>query len=72
MHQGKQYNITLRWNEEQRTYRATVDDLPGVEGIGGTREEALAAVQNAIRWRLEAATEGTRPPATQQEPESHH
>jgi predicted RNase H-like HicB family nuclease len=62
MSEGKAYDITLRWNAEQWAYLATVDELPGVEGTGRTREEALAAVQDAIRWRLESATEGTRPP----------
>ena len=69
---GNEYPITLRWSEEQHTYIATVDDLPGVEGKGHTRETALGAVQDAIRWWLEAATEGTRPSPTQTEAAQQH
>ena len=60
MAEGKQYAISLWWSEEEHTYIAQADDLPGVTGKGDTKEHALAAVQDAIRWRLEAPTEGTR------------
>ena len=64
MHEGQQYNISLRWDEKEHTYIASADDLPGVIGKGNTRENALAAVQDALRWRMESASEGTRPPET--------
>ena len=61
MADGKQFAISIWWSEEQHVYIAQADDLPGVMGKGDTKEDALAAVQDAIRWRLEAQTEGTRP-----------
>ena len=61
MHGDKQCAITLRWDQHQRTYVAEATDFPGVAGKGRTREEALAAVQDAIRWQAEAATEGSPP-----------
>jgi predicted RNase H-like HicB family nuclease len=60
MAKGKEYQITLRWSEEEHAYIAQADDLPGVTGKGDTKEHALAAVQDAIRWWLDAPTEGTR------------
>jgi predicted RNase H-like HicB family nuclease len=63
MAEGKQYRISLWWSEEQHAYIAQADDLPGVTGKGDTKEHAVAAVEDAIRWRLEASTEGTHPPA---------
>ena len=72
MSKGKKYNITLGWNEEQQTYIAQADDIPGVSGKGKTREDALVALQDAIRWWLEAATEGTVPPSQPDKPEPQH
>lgn len=70
MSEGKKYSITLGWNEEQQSYIAQADDIPGVIGKGKTREAALVALQDAIRWWLEAATEGTVPASSQDAPES--
>ncbi len=67
MAEGKQYRVTLWWSDEEQTYIAQADDLPGVIGKGNTKENALAAVEDAIRWRLEAPTEGTYPPAPEPE-----
>ncbi len=72
MNEGKQYHLTLRWSEDQHSYIATVDELPGVAGKGTTRELAIAAAQDAIRWRLESATEGTRPPPAENEQNPQH
>ncbi len=72
MSEGKQYTITLRWNEEQHSYTAQADDIPGVIGKGKTREDALVALQDAIRWWLEAATEGTAPASSSDAPEFQH
>ena len=68
MHESQQYNITLHWDEQQHTYIAEADDLPGVTGKGNTRENAIAAVEDAIRWWLESATEGTQPSQAQEGP----
>ncbi len=70
MHEGKQYNITLRWDEQEHIYIASADDIPGVTGKGNTREHALAAMQDALRWWVESASEGTRPPETPAEPDN--
>ncbi|HLW03421.1 MAG TPA: type II toxin-antitoxin system HicB family antitoxin [Ktedonobacterales bacterium] len=70
MQEGKQYNISLRWDEKEHTYIASADDLPGVTGKGNTREHALAAVQDAIRWWLESGSEGTRRTESPAEPEN--
>jgi predicted RNase H-like HicB family nuclease len=69
MSKSKKYNITLGWNEEQHIYIAQADDIPGVIGKGKTREDALVALQDAIRWWLETATEGTVPPSSPDAPD---
>lgn len=72
MSESKKYTITLGWNEEEQTYIAQADDIPGVIGKGKTRDDALVALQDAIRWWLEAATEGTAPPSSPDAPEPQH
>lgn len=70
MHEGTQYNITMRWDEQEHMYIASADDIPGVNGKGNTREHALTALQDALRWWMESGSEGTRPPETHPEPEN--
>ncbi len=70
MSEGQPFNITLRWDAELHAYIAEATDLPGVTGKGSTRAEALAAVQEAIRWQAEAATEGIPPTPPQSEGET--
>lgn len=61
MSEDNTYDITLRSDEQQHLTIAKVTGLPGVVGKGHTREEAIAAVKEAIRWQAEAATEGHHP-----------
>ncbi len=67
MSEGQPFTITLRWDAELHASIAEATDLPGVTGKGRTRAEALAAVQEAIRWQAEAATEGIPPAPGQPE-----
>jgi predicted RNase H-like HicB family nuclease len=59
------YTILLRWSEDQHIYLGQVPDLIGVEGTGSTYEEALAAVQEAIRWWRKMSGEGSSSPVSQ-------
>ena len=46
--------ITWRWVKQHHIYLAATTHLRGVMGQGQTIEEALAAVQEAIRTQAEA------------------
>jgi predicted RNase H-like HicB family nuclease len=64
MSENDHFSIILRWSEAQHVYLGQVQDLIGVEGTGTTYEEALAAVQEAMRWWHERSGEGSSSPVS--------
>lgn len=54
MRANKAGAITWRWVKKQQVYLAATTHLRGVVGRGQTLEEALAAVQEAIRSQAAA------------------
>lgn len=62
------YEIEIFWSDEDEAYIATVPDLPYCSAWGGTYEEALTQVQDAIRGHIEVRLETGRPVP---EPRSH-
>ena len=49
------YEIDIFWSDEDDAFVAVVPDLPYCSAWGGTYEEALAQVQEAIRGHIEVA-----------------
>lgn len=49
------YHINLFWSDEDRCWIADVPDLRPCSAHGGTREAAIASVQDAIEGWLETA-----------------
>ncbi len=49
------YNITLYWSNIDSAVVAEVPELPGCTAHGGTYEQALKNVQDAIQFWLDTA-----------------
>ncbi len=49
------YEIILLWSEEDNAFVADVPELPGCMAHGGTQEEALRNVQEAMSGWIEVA-----------------
>lgn len=59
----KNYEITLWWSEDDRLFVAEIPELPGCIAHGSTREDALAAVGEAMElWIASAVTAGEAVP----------
>ncbi|HEX9733900.1 MAG TPA: type II toxin-antitoxin system HicB family antitoxin [Thermoanaerobaculia bacterium] len=51
------YQVILTWDEVDRIYVARALDLPGCAAHGGTREEAVNNIRDAIELWLDTARE---------------
>ena len=51
------YETIIYWSEEDQAFIAEVPELPGCMAHGGTQEQALASVKEAIELWLETAKE---------------
>jgi predicted RNase H-like HicB family nuclease len=51
------YEIILYWSAEDDVFVAEVPELPGCMSHGGTQEEALRCVQEAIQLWIDTAQE---------------
>lgn len=47
------YSYRVFWSDEDAAFVATVDELPGLSGIGDTQEEALKELRVAVGVGLE-------------------
>ncbi len=55
------YEVIIYWSEDDFAYVAEVPELPGCMAHGGSRQEALANVDDAMALWLETAREFGRP-----------
>lgn len=51
------YEIIIGWSDADQVYIAAVPELPGCVARGDTHESALANAHEAIKLRIETATE---------------
>ena len=51
------YEVIIYWSEEDEVFVADVPELPGCMAHGITQEAALGNAQDAIRLRIDTATE---------------
>lgn len=51
------YETIIYWSEEDQVFVADVPELPGCMAHGGTQEEALGNVMDAIRLWIDTANE---------------
>lgn len=61
------HEVNLYWSKRDDSFIAVVPELPGCQADGGTRQEALAAVEVVIAEWIETAKELGRAI-----PKSHH
>lgn len=55
------YEIILFWSEEDDAFVAEVPELPGCMAHGGTQDEALRNIQEAMAGWIDLARELRRP-----------
>jgi predicted RNase H-like HicB family nuclease len=55
------YEVIIYWSEDDFAFVAEVPELPGCMAHGGSRQEALANVDDAMVLWLETAREFGRP-----------
>ena len=51
------YQITVHWSDEDRTYVAEVPELPGCMTHGNTEKSALANANEAVQLWIDTAME---------------
>jgi len=51
----EKYTVEIFWSEEDQSYIAVVEELPGCSAFGDTREGALREIATAMRLWLEVA-----------------
>jgi predicted RNase H-like HicB family nuclease len=57
MSHSQAYVVKIRWSKPDSAYTAEIPDLPGCLADGETREEAVAAIEVAMREWIETARE---------------
>ena len=55
------YELIIYWSREDGAYIAEVPELPGCMAHGGTYEEAVSNVQEAIKLWIDASIEFGEP-----------
>ncbi len=58
--QASQFAMMVRWSPDDDAFVALVPELPGVSGVGSTREEAAAEAEVAVGLALEVLREDGR------------
>jgi antitoxin HicB len=55
------YLVEVFWSEEDHSYVAVVPDLPGCSAVGGTPEDAVHEVGEAVEAWIEACRAADEP-----------
>ncbi len=69
--QTDHYPAHIFWNPEDQAFIAIAPDLPGCSAVGGTRAEALAELDDAIKAWCEAARAAGNPIPEPSQPSEH-